>query len=641
VSLYLRILRYLGPHRGAFAAGAVATVLFAALDAFSLVLVIPFLEALFRDGQVGASSTGFLGGLLGATVGRWVGAGADPLAAVQRLILFILGVFALKNLVDFVRGYLVARVEQGVTRDLRRQVYDHLLELDLGFFGRTRMGQIVSRLTHDVEQLRSLVTREVSKSVSSFFEFLAAIVLMLALSWKLTVAAFLVVPLTMGVWGPLIRKLRRGDRRVLDLAGEVNGHILETLTGIRLVKASGAEAHERSRFHALTGDYFRTFVRNERLRAIAAPLTEMLAAIGTVILLWYGARLVLIDGELSAEVFIGFVLISSKLYAPVKYLSKLPALVQPGLAGAERVFEFLDAPIEIRDHAGARPFPGLQRELRFEGVGFAYRPGQPVLEDVDLVVPRGSVVALVGPSGAGKSTLVDLIARFHDPSAGRITVDGVDVREFGIASLRACLGVVSQETVLFHDTVRSNLAYGMAGKTPADVERAARAAYAHEFVSALPRGYDTVVGERGTQLSGGQRQRLAIARAILRDPPILILDEATSALDTEAERLVQAAVERLLAGRTVLVIAHRLSTVQRADQIVVMDQGRIVERGDHATLLAQGGLYRRLHDLQFADAPAADDASPPGGRAERGRPEPGEARGPGADEAALEVGRRS
>jgi subfamily B ATP-binding cassette protein MsbA len=611
VSLYLRILRYLRPHRRAFLAAAVATVLFAALDAFSLVLVIPFLEALFRGGEsVAASSTGFLGALLAATVGRWA-QGTDPLAAVQRIILFILGVFALKNIVDFVRGFLVARVEQGVTRDLRRQVYDHLLELDLGFFGRTRMGQIVSRLTHDVEQLRSLVTREVSKSVSSFFEFLAAFALMLALSWKLTVAAFLVVPLTMGAWGPLIRRLRRGDRRVLDLAGEVNAHILETLSGIRLVKASGAEAHERARFHALTGDYFRTYVRNEKLRQIAAPLTEMLAAIGTVILLWYGARLVLISGEITPEVFIGFVLVSSKLYAPVKYLAKLPTLVQPGLAGAERVFEFLDAPIEVHDDRGVRPFPGIQREIRFQGVGFAYRPGQPVLRDIDLAVPRGSVVALVGPSGAGKSTLVDLIARFYDPSAGRITVDGVDVREFGIASLRACLGVVSQETVLFHDTVRSNVAYGMTDKTPAEVERAARAAYAHEFVSALPRGYDTVVGERGTQLSGGQRQRLAIARAILRDPPILILDEATSALDTEAERLVQAAIERLLAGRTVFVIAHRLSTVQRADQIVVMDQGRIVERGDHATLLAQGGLYRRLHDLQFADAPAnpsADEA---------------------------------
>jgi subfamily B ATP-binding cassette protein MsbA len=339
----------------------------------------------------------------------------------------------------------------------------------------------------------------------------------------------------------------------------------------------------------------------------------MLAAVGTVILLWYGARLVFVGGELTGEAFIGFVALSTKLYAPVKYFSKLPANIQPGLVGAERVFEFLDTPIEIHDRPGARPFHGLRRELRFEGVSFEYRPGQAVLADVDLVVPRGSVVALVGPSGAGKSTLVDLLGRFYDPSAGRITADGVELSEFSIATLRASLGVVSQETVLFHDTVRANVAYGMPDASDADIERAGRAAYAHDFVSALPNGYDTVVGERGTQLSGGQRQRLAIARAILRDPPILVFDEATSALDNESERLVQAAIERLLEGRTVFVIAHRLSTVQRADQIVVLDRGRVVENGDHATLLAQGGLYRRLHDLQFADYPTAAEALEVGG----------------------------
>lgn len=612
VSLYLRILRYLAPHSVVFTTAAVATAVFAALDAFSLVLVIPFLEALFREAQEEmGSGAGWLGRLLAATVGRWSGTGADPLDRIQGVIFFILAVFALKNLVDFLRGYLVARVEQGVTRDLRRQVYDHLLGLDLAFFGRTRAGQIVSRLTHDIEQLRTLVTRELSRSAGSFFELVAAVVFMVALSWKLTLAALVVVPLTMAVWGPLVRRLRRGDRHVLHLAGEVNAHIVETLSGIRLIKASAAEEHERARFRTLTGDYFGTFVRTERLRALAAPLTEMLAAVGTVVLLWYGVRLVLISSELTPEAFVTFVALSTKLYAPIKYLSKLPAIVQPGLAGGERVFEFLDAPVEIRDHTGARQFPGLSKEIRLEGVGFAYRPGNPVLQEVDLVVPRGSVVALVGPSGAGKSTLVDLIARFHDPTEGRIMVDGVDMREFTLSSFRASLAVVSQETVLFHDTVRANIAYGRPDVSTADVEHAARAAYAHEFVRELPRGYETVVGEHGTGLSGGQRQRLAIARAILRDSPILILDEATSALDTEAERLLQAAIGHLLVGRTVFVIAHRFSTVQRADQIVVLDRGRVVERGDHRALLARDGLYRRLHDLQFVDVPAGPDPSSP------------------------------
>jgi subfamily B ATP-binding cassette protein MsbA len=610
VKVYLRILRYLRPHALVLAAAAAATLVFAALDAFSFVLIIPFLRALFGT-AAGDGSAGGLG-VVDAALGRVVDL-SDPLDALQGIILVILLVFLVKNALDFGRAYLVARVEQGVTRDLRREVYDHLLELDLAFFGRTRTGQIVSRLTHDVEQLRTLVTRELSRTVSSVFEFAAAVTFMVAISWKLTLAAFLVVPLTMGVWGPLVRKLRRGDRHVLDLAGEINAHVQETVSGVRLVKSSGAEAHERVRFRRLTGDYFRAFVRTERLRALAAPLTEMLAALGTVILLWYGARLVLVGGELSGEAFIGFIALSTKLYAPVKYVSKLPALIQPGLAGADRVFEFLDAPIEIRDRSGAVPFRGLQRELRFERVSFAYRTGEPVLEDLDLAVPAGSVVALVGPSGAGKSTLVDLLGRFQDPTSGRVTVDGVDLRDFTLASLRAQLGFVSQETVLFHDTVRANIAYGMPGASAEEVERAARAAYAHDFVSALPRGYDSVVGERGTQLSGGQRQRLAIARAILRDPPILVLDEATSALDTEAERLVQAAIERLLEGRTVFVIAHRLSTVQRADRIVVLDRGRIVERGDHATLIARGGLYRRLHDLQFADPLAAPETLEVGG----------------------------
>ena len=616
MKLYLRILGYLRPHGGVLTTSAAATLVFAALDAFSLVLIIPFLQVLFGvPGPVAVEGAGAgrLGAILEATVGRWVSLRGDPLVAVQGIILFILSVFIIKNLVDFFRSYLVARVEQGVTRDLRREVYDHVLELDLGFFGRTRVGQIVSRVINDVEQLRTLVTRELARVVSSLFEFVAAVAFMVAISWKLTAAAFLVIPLTMGIWGPLVGRLRSGDRRVLDLAGDVNSHIQETLSGVRLVKVSGAEGHERGRFRKLTGDYFRTFIRTERLRAMAAPLTEMLAAVGTVILLWYGARLVLLGGELTGEAFIGFIALSTKLYAPVKYFSKLPATVQPGLVGAERVFEFLDAPIEIRDRPGARPFQGLRHELRFEGVEFEYHPGQAVLSGIDLVVPVGSVVALVGPSGAGKSTLADLIGRFHDPTAGRVTVDGVELGEFSLATLRANLGVVSQDTVLFHDTVRANIAYGMQDASDADIERAGRAAYAHDFVSALPQGYDTVVGERGTQLSGGQRQRIAIARAILRDPPILVFDEATSALDSEAERLVQAAVERLLKGRTVFVIAHRLSTVQRADQIVVLDGGRLVEIGDHATLLAQGGLYRRLHDLQFTDSPMGAEALEIGG----------------------------
>mgnify|MGYP001829018573 CR=1 FL=1 len=607
MNLYLRILGYLRPHLGVFLIAVGATFAYAGLDAFTYVLLIPFVGALFGEGDGSAlpgaggqgAEVGLMDRILDATVYQVVDLQGDRLEAVQGIIVLILATFALKNVFDFLRAFLVARVEQGVTRDMRNEVYDHLLELDLAFFGRTRMGQIISRLTHDVEQLRTLITKEMAKIISAVFEFAVALFFMLALSWQLTLAAFIVIPGTMGIWGPLVKKLRRGDRRVLDLAGEVNSHIQETLSGIRLVKSSGAEAAERDRFHGLTGDYFRTFVRTERWRALAAPLTEMLAAVGTVVILWYGARQVVVSGTLTGGEFVGFLALSLKLYAPVKYVAKFPALVQPGLVGAERVFEFLDAPAEIRDREGAGAFPGLEGEIVFHDVHFAYREGTPVLQGVDLTVPRGSVVALVGPSGAGKTTMVDLLGRFYEVSEGSITIDGVDLRDIRIEELRGALGIVSQETVLFHDTVRANIAYGRPEATMQDVEAAARAANAHGFISELPSGYETVVGERGTELSGGQRQRIAIARALLRDPPILVFDEATSALDTESERLVQDAIEHLLEGRTVFVIAHRLSTIQQADQIVVMEAGRVVERGRHTELLDRDGTYRRLHDLQF------------------------------------------
>jgi len=460
----------------------------------------------------------------------------------------------------------------------------------------------VSRLTTEVEQLRTLVTAEFSRMLSAFFEFSVAVVAMLLISWKLTVAAFVVIPGAMVIWGPLVKVLRRRDRRVLHLGAEVNAHIQETLSGVRLVKSSSAEPRERERFHDLTDSHFRTFLQAALARALAAPLTEMLAAAGTVILLWYGARLV-VQGELTGAQFVAFLGLSMKLYAPVKNVAKFPATAQPGLVAAERVFEFLDAPVEIRDRPGVLPFPGFEEALVFDDVSFAYREGEPVIHELSFRVPRGSVTALVGPSGAGKSTVADLIARFFEVTTGRILIDGTDIRDIRISDLRSQLGIVSQETVLFHDTVRANIAYGRPEADQEAIEGAARAANAHDFITGFPKGYDTLVGERGTELSGGQRQRLAIARAILMDPPILIFDEATSALDTESERVVQAAIERLLTGRTVIVIAHRLSTIQRADQILVLDAGRLVQRGDHHSLLAAEGPYRRLYRLQFADAP--------------------------------------
>ena len=605
MSLYTRLRGFLRPHRGTLALAIAAAALYAVLDTSVYLLLIPFVEGLFLSGGASpVASDNPVQRLLDATVYRYVDLGGDPLVAIGRIIVLIVFVFLFKNVFLFGRSYLMARVEQGVNRDLRNEVYDHLVALDLGFFGRTRTGQIVSRLTTEIEQLGIVLTREASRMVFAVFEFVVALVAMLAISWKLTVAAFIVIPGAMAIWGPLVSVLRRRDRRVLHLGGEVNAHIQETLTGIRLVKSAGAEGRERRRFRGLTDGYFRQFLRAEMARSFAAPMTEMLAAGGTVILLWYGARLV-VGGELPPQHFVGFLGLSLKLYSPVKAVAKFPATAQPGLVAAERVFEFLDAPIEIGDAPNARALPGFASEVRFDGVSFAYGDGEPAVHDVSFAVPKGSVVALVGPSGSGKSTLIDLLARFHDVDEGCVTIDGHDVRELRIADLRALMGIVSQETVLFHDTVRANIAYGRPEASRAEIEAAARAANAHDFIARMSKGYDTQVGERGVELSGGERQRVAIARALLRDPPILIFDEATSALDTESERLIQDAIERLMEGRTVFVVAHRLSTVQRADQILVVEGGRIVERGDHGTLMAESGTYRRLYELQFQDVPVA------------------------------------
>jgi ATP-binding cassette, subfamily B, bacterial MsbA len=598
--LYFRVLQHLLPYRLLLAGALLSSFAFAALDTFSFVMIFPFLETLFRGGAVNLYGAGReIGWILEHTIGRVLPADADPMEAITVLSMAVFAVFMLKNVFDYLQNYLVVKLEQSVTRDLRTRVYEHLLELDLRFYGRTRAGQIINRLTSDTDLLRALVTKNLSTLVTSILQVLAAVVALMLISFRLTLLALVVIPLTFVIWRKLLTPLRRGDRRVLEMGGEVTSHLQETVSGVRQVKAAAAERFESGRFRDLAQAYYRVFVRTERVRALASPLSETMGAMGTVLLLWYGGRMVLVEQALAPGAFLLFLGLSMKLYQPAKWLSRFPSIVQPGLAAAERIFEFLDTPVEMVDGAGLREFSGLRESLRFENVGFGYVAGEPVLRGIDLEVSRGEVVALVGPSGGGKSTLVDLVARFYDPTEGRILVDGTDLRQVSPRSLRRQLGIVTQETVLFHDTVRANIAYALPAAAAEAIERAARAANAHEFILQLPQGYDTVLGERGTRLSGGQRQRIAIARAILRDPPVLIFDEATSALDSESERLVQDAIEHLLQGRTVFVIAHRLSTILNADQILVMDAGRIVQRGTHEQLLAEGGLYRKLYRLQY------------------------------------------
>jgi subfamily B ATP-binding cassette protein MsbA len=610
MSVYLRILRYLRPHAGVFGLSVGAMVVYAALDAFSFTLLIPFLSVLFKGGSGIPMGDVLAGGgdvvhrLLQFAVGDLVQR-TSPMTALRNVVLLLFGIFLVKNVALYVQQYTVALVQGRVTRDLRDDLYSHLIRLDLPFFQRTRAGQVISRVTGDVDQVRSLVTENLSKALANVIQFVFYLGFLVLLSWKLTLVTALALPPMLGLWGRFRKRLRSGVLKVLDAVGEVASQVQETVSGIRLVKAAGAEGWEERRFQAITRGHYRAFIRNERWRQFFPPATEMVIASAVLALLWYGSYLVLEEHSLSAASFLVALAFAMKLMAPAKFLGQFPALVQPGLAAAERAFELVDHPVDVVERPGARPIGAFREEIRFENVSFDYRPGDPVLHGIDLRIRPGEVVALVGPSGAGKSTLADLLPRFHDVTGGRITVDGTDVRDLRLAELRALFGIVTQETILFHETVRANIAYGVEDSSQEAVEAAARAANAHEFIEAMPNGYDTVLGERGVRLSGGQRQRIAIARALFRNPPILILDEATSALDTESERLVQQAIEDLMHERTVLVIAHRLSTVRQADQILVVEGGRIVERGTHAELLDTDGTYRRLHRLQFEEPATA------------------------------------
>ena len=590
---YRKLFRFAKPYYAELILSGIFMAIVTLLDVFRLSAIVPVVDRVFTNKQITLTNVKlppFIQHIL-AQLNT-----LSPLKVLYIILIAIPIALIIRAVFEFLQSYIMSDVGQKVIRDVRNSIYDKLQSLSLDYFTHKRSGELVSRITNDVRMIENAVSYALTDLVYQSFEVVSFAALTVIINWKMAMGALIVLPL---VAIPMVRVgkvLRKLSKKSQEKMADINSLLVETFAGVRIVRAFGAEGIELAKFKKQNHEYYRIAMKSIKRMLILGNTTELMGVAAALFFIFYAGRQV-INGVLSFGAFALFMAAFLSLIKPFKKLSQVNSIMQQAVAASGRIYEILDMPATIKEKPGAGELGAFKNNIVFENVWFSYAD-QDILKDINLEVKKGEMLAIVGPSGVGKTTLVDLIPRFYEPKKGRVIIDGVDIKDLTFKSLRRHIGIVTQETILFNDTIKANIAYGKPDALQEEIEQAAVQAHAHDFIRNFPLGYDTVIGDRGAKLSGGERQRLAIARALLKNPSILILDEATSQLDSESERIVQEALDRLIQGRTVFVIAHRLSTVRNAHRIVVLEKGRIIEEGSHSSLLDKDGLYKKLYQLQ-------------------------------------------